>query len=277
MENLSKNNMYSTNVKLDKFYTKPNLVIECLNHLDLNKFNYIVEPSAGEGAFLNPLKKLVGDNVIGYDLSPEADGIIKQDYLKLDEEYKPNTLVVGNPPFGIRCKLAKDFVRHSIKLKAQTIAFILPDVFNKPTYYSLIKNTNYKLIKIVKLPDAGFTIDGDSYHVPCSLFIWELNSDKKCIAWKPNTYTTLDFEFVKPKDLNTKSHIVMKQAVSKKMIINVKEPKSGLHYINPLTLSKSDLIKRLNKINWTGFSATNGGVKALGQEEVIKQYNLIYG
>ena len=46
---MSKKNKYG----LDQFYTKPKVVKKCLETLDLQKYDVIVEPSAGEGSFFN--------------------------------------------------------------------------------------------------------------------------------------------------------------------------------------------------------------------------------
>jgi hypothetical protein len=40
---------------LDQFYTKKNVVIKCLGYLNLDEFDTIIEPSAGDGAFLNEI------------------------------------------------------------------------------------------------------------------------------------------------------------------------------------------------------------------------------
>ena len=37
--------------KLDKFYTKDNIVNYCLSTINLNDYKTIIEPSAGNGAF----------------------------------------------------------------------------------------------------------------------------------------------------------------------------------------------------------------------------------
>ena len=71
--------------------------------------------------FLDYLDKLY----LAYDIEPEDDRIIKQDYLGLDIEYKKGRCIIGNPPFGSRMNLARQFYNKSIKI-ADYIAFILP-------------------------------------------------------------------------------------------------------------------------------------------------------
>jgi hypothetical protein len=65
--------------KLDKFYTKSVIVDLCLLNIDLKNYKTIIEPSAGDGSFSNKIK-----GSISYDIEPGHNGIIKQDFLKLD-------------------------------------------------------------------------------------------------------------------------------------------------------------------------------------------------
>lgn len=41
---------------LDKFYTKTQIAKDCINKLNLNDFNFIIEPSAGNGSFSSLIK-----------------------------------------------------------------------------------------------------------------------------------------------------------------------------------------------------------------------------
>ena len=74
--------------KLDKFYTIPSIVELCINKVNekykLTNFDLIIEPSAGNGSFL---LQLPNENCIGFDISPENDKIIKQDFF----EFNPHT------------------------------------------------------------------------------------------------------------------------------------------------------------------------------------------
>lgn len=62
---------------------------------------------------------------LAYDIEPEDDRIIKQDFLELDIKYKKGRCIIGNPPFGRSMNLARQFYNKSIKI-ADYIAFILP-------------------------------------------------------------------------------------------------------------------------------------------------------
>lgn len=120
----------SNKIELDKYYTPKDTALYCTNKTkeivpDISEF---IEPSAGNGSFSSQIV-----NCIAYDIAPEADGIIKQDFLELDIEYKPKRCVIGNPPFGSRLNLAQKFFKKSIEI-ADYIAFILP--------ISQLQNTN---------------------------------------------------------------------------------------------------------------------------------------
>lgn len=107
----------------DKYYTPIDLATYCINktYEIIGKENIleIIEPSAGNGSFSNQL------NCIAYDIEPEHENIIKQDYLMLDSNYKKGRLIIGNPPYGRCLNLAQKFYKKSIEL-GDYIAFILP-------------------------------------------------------------------------------------------------------------------------------------------------------
>ena len=112
----------SKNIELDKFYTPKQVAKDCIDTFWRTCFDVteIIEPSAGNGAF-----SLQIPNCIAYDLEPEHESIIKQDFLKLDLPYKYGRLIIGNPPFGDRNNLARSFYKKATEL-GDAIAFILP-------------------------------------------------------------------------------------------------------------------------------------------------------
>ena len=80
----------------------------------------IIEPSAGNGSFSSQLV------CTAYDIAPEANGIIKQDFLALNLLYKEGRLIIGNPPFGMHSNsLSIRFFQKACSL-ATYIAFIQP-------------------------------------------------------------------------------------------------------------------------------------------------------
>jgi hypothetical protein len=112
----------SKNIELDKFYTPKQVAKDCIDTFWRTCFGIteIIEPSAGNGAF-----SLQIPNCIAYDLEPEHESIIRQDFLKLNLPYKQGRLIIGNPPFGDRNNLARSFYKKATEL-CDAIAFILP-------------------------------------------------------------------------------------------------------------------------------------------------------
>ena len=122
-----------TKIELDKYYTPKDLAEYCVNKtkeiIGEENISEWVEPSAGCGNFLD----FLGDNCLAYDIVPEDDRIIQQDYLQLQLEYKKGRCIIGNPPFGNRNNLIKKFYNKSIKI-GDYVAFILPiKMFNNTT------------------------------------------------------------------------------------------------------------------------------------------------
>lgn len=157
-------------MSVDKFYTQKEVAQECINLVpELNSYDLIIEPSAGDGSFSSQL------NCIAYDIEPEEKNIIEQDWLTTKPIKNKHILVIGNPPFGSRSSLAKAFIRHSQAIGAETIAFILPNTFSKLTNQSFkLFPKNWKLIIEHRLSNSNFIIQESKqfYYVPCTFYVW---------------------------------------------------------------------------------------------------------
>ena len=247
-------------VELDKFYTNDNVVDWCLSKIDTSLYDLIIEPSAGNGAFS---KKL---NCIAYDIDPEPSSadITKQDFLKIEKPLCDRLLIIGNPPFGERCSLAKSFIRKSIEIEAKTIAFILPNTFNKFSLQRVFPH-NWKLLGVYPLKRDSFNIKGNLYHVPCSFFIWSCYLNGEDLREK-EVKDFKDFEFLHRGD-TTADFTINGNSGKVKEIKDVSNPKAE-HYIR----GSSDIKKILSSINWEFNSSVNGGISWLGKQEIIKQY-----
>ena len=112
-------------IELDKYYTSDELAKYCIETtkkiIGQDNITEYLEPSAGNGAFLNHLPK----DTLSYDIEPEDNRIIKQDFLALDLDYKEGRCIIGNPPYGRVMNLATAFYKKSIQL-GDFISFILP-------------------------------------------------------------------------------------------------------------------------------------------------------
>lgn len=115
----------STKIKNDKYYTSSELakyvVDKTKEIIGSNNITEYLEPSAGSGVFLDFLDK----PYLAYDIEPEDDRIVKQDYLELELEYKKGRCVIGNPPFGRTGKKPVQFFNKLVN-ECDYISFILP-------------------------------------------------------------------------------------------------------------------------------------------------------
>ena len=142
---------------LDQFYTRKVIAQKYYdilrNRVDLDSFDSIIEPSAGNGSFFNLLPP---NKRLGIDLDPKCDGVIKMDYL----DYKPppnkRILVAGNPPFGVNSKSAVLFFNHSATF-ADVIAFIIPRTWKRSTVQNKL-SMDFVLLLSEDLPERGIFI-----------------------------------------------------------------------------------------------------------------------
>ena len=108
----------------DKYYTPESLakklIFITMRVLKNENITEIMEPSAGNGAFSHNIP-----NCRAYDISPEADDIIKADFLALQFRYKKGRLFIGNPPFGTKNWTSRYFFKKCCEI-GDYIAFIQP-------------------------------------------------------------------------------------------------------------------------------------------------------
>ena len=212
---------YRKNTK-DQFYTSPDVAKKCIQILIsvlhdaalhspapvLPLSSYLwVEPSAGNGAFLNNIPETY--DKIGIDIEPACGAgnanIIKQDFLTwVPSEQKTKTnqkpvIIFGNPPFGRQSSLAKAFIAHSCKIASTyIIAFILPRSFVKPSM-SCAFGSHFHCIHSSDVERNAFVLGGGdaSYDVPCVFQIWQRRSVPRIV---PEKITEKGFQDVKGTD-----------------------------------------------------------------------------
>jgi len=252
--------------KYDKYYTNKNIVKICVKlfkkYIKVKNSDLVIEPSAGDGAFIKFLNKY--HNKIYYDIKPEHKDIIKQNYLKLNYKKLINKYnkihIIGNPPFGKKSSTAIKFIKYSCKF-CDSFSFILPKSFDK--YF--VKKTiplNFHLVKSYDLPDNSFNLP-----IKCIFQIWiKKNKDRKIIK---KIKTNSNYKFVKKYEKptfairrvgsksgyiyydnldnkNNNTHYFVKLFKNYKKIIkfNFKEKN---YTLGANSISKMDIIKKLNK------------------------------
>src|SRR5207253_9362646 len=97
----------------------------------------------------------------------EEENIVKTDFLTLDlKKCLPHTkqndyVVIGNPPFGKKGKLAAEFVNKSAQV-VDTIGFILPLTFRRWSIQSKL-NKDLQLIYDINLEPNSFLVNNKIY------------------------------------------------------------------------------------------------------------------
>jgi len=193
---------------LEKFYTNPKIAAQCVNlvkkHVSVQSSDIIIEPSAGKGAFIPFIKKIANHHMF-YDIKPDDENIIKQNFLTLKNNFKHPIHVIGNPPFGRKLSSAIKFIRKCDELKAKSISFILPRSFKKSSVKKSVP-LHYHLKHQIELPNDSFIHHNKPFHIPTIFQIWirKDKSRKKHKILYPNKF----YKFTKDRN---KCHIAVRR------------------------------------------------------------------
>ena len=270
---------------IDKYYTKPNIVEKCIQsikqHMSISEDDIIIEPSAGNGSFIDGIKTLSKNNIF-YDVEPENIEITEQDYLQIPYMTIPKIPsqkihVIGNPPFGRQSSLAIKFIKKSCEF-CNSISFILPKSFKKNSMKKCFP-TNYHMVFEYDIPDNSFLVDNKEYNVPCVFQIWEKREGHREIMERqiPNK----NYRFVKiHEDPDISFRRVGVYAGKIDRTIENKSPQS--HYFIKFTPDTQFTDEELNtlyeQISTLQFDCKNNtvGPKSISKQEVICLLNPIF-
>ena len=263
---------------LDKFYTKPTVVNFCIKKvskfIQIHKKDLILEPSGGEGAFLEGIKSL-GKNYVFYDVMPENKEIIKHDFLTLDVEPLVKSYqrihVIGNPPFGRQSSLAIKFIKKSCTF-CKIISFILPKSFKKESLKKVFP-LNFHLLAEFDLNRNAFLLNGGDYNVPTVFQIW---IQKDYNRQSPRLEKPVNFRFVKKGDNPQISFRRVGVYAGQISTQKINEKSDQSHYfIKFLNMdSNNELIQELKKIMFSE-SLNTVGPRSISKQELIVKFNKI--
>jgi predicted RNA methylase len=258
----------------DKFYTRNHIVLQCLKlvkeHITITTDDIIIEPSAGNGAFLIELEKQYRNKIIAYDIKPENVKIIEKDFLQIENIKGKNVHIIGNPPFGRQSSFAKKFIKKSCEF-ALTISFILPKSFKKDSFQNTF-NEYFHLIYSIDLEKNAFIIDQETHNVPCVFQIWlKKDTKRKKTIIEDSKY----IEFVK-KDDSPQLSIRRVGVNSGKCEKNIDTKNIQSHYFVKL---KEDIdidifLDKFSALNFTEKDDTVGP-RSISKKEFIKHVNQI--
>ena len=248
-------------MKLDQFFTNPDIVDQCVSTINWADYDVVIEPSAGAGAFYH---KIVGEK-IGLDLEPKTDGVIQQDFFtfhKYSRFNREQILVIGNPPFGKNSSLAIKFFNHAASF-ADTIAFVLPRTFRKASVINKL-SVRFNLIVENILPTNSFHLpDGTIYDVPCVWQVWGYGAQRPTIEI---VTTHPDFEFVE----NDPDFVVQRVGANAGWTHKDLTKSRSSHY---LIRASDDVYQRMKAINWEDSSKYDtAGNPSISKAELIEKY-----
>lgn len=283
---------------LDQFYTRSSVAQDCVD-LALqwaNKLGYdiaklkVLEPSAGSGSFIRAFQDK-GVKIDGYDIAPKDKSIKTLDFLTSaisKPGIRDNLIVVGNPPFGKRAKLAIDFINKAFNY-SDTVVFILPLQFYKHSAQSKI-NQDARLVYSAKLPEKSFTFMGEDYGVRCCIQVWTIKPHGHDLRLRSSPITkhphfdmwqynntrlaekyfdkdTYDWDFAVPRQgYKDYSH---KQTDPDKM-----DRRTQWIFFKAYTPQVLDNLKRLD---FTKLSLKNTSTPGFGKADVIEEYQILFG
>lgn len=253
----------------DKFYTHPDIAKKYFEiFLNLNlKTDYYLEPSAGNGSF----SLLLPSGSIAIDILPESDSIIKADYLTFPINLD-NLTIIGNPPFGERNNMAKAFIRKACQ-EAQTIAFVLPEVFEK-SIMQINFSSDFKLVFSEKLDSDSFVLNGLPYNVHSVFHVWTKHEVDLPDLRKPYLKITECEDFYFSKRENS-DFFVFGSAPTKCIPPSSVTANNRGYYIKVKEgISTDSVLNIFSNSDWktVGKSGVSGGVFWLTGQELIEGY-----
>ena len=258
---------------IDKYYTKKSVVELCINYIKekllINENDLVIEPSAGDGSFIEAIKT-ISHNYEFYDLEPDNDDIVKQNYLDYDtsdiQEKYDNIHIIGNPPFGRQSSLAIKFIKKSCDF-CNSVSFILPKSFKKESLKKTVP-INFHLIFEIDLPINSFLVKGVEHDVPCIFQIWEKRNYNRDVCEKIEPIGFIFVEKTKDPDISFRRVGVN----AGKIDTNILDKSIQSHYFIKFTNNKplDDIINSLIQINYS-FNNTVGP-KSISKQELIKEF-----
>lgn len=281
---------------LDKFYTLPAYAKKCIDKVfeefDINTFDLIVEPSAGNGSFLTQIPRARGpqskrkNKIVGLDIAPEHPDIIKQDFFKYKPplkttELKQNILVIGNPPFGRVSSIAIKFFNHAAEW-ANVIAFIIPRTFRKPSVQNKL-NKMFHLVYDEEVPTKPCCFQPQMM-VKCCFQIWQRKDEERETIRLSTKHNDWDFLPYGPLDDDKQptppngADFALRAYGGKIGDIRTEglselRPKSW-HWIKA-NIDTQELIHRFSNLDYSD-SLNTARQNSMGRGELVRLYTLSY-
>lgn len=231
-----------------------------------------IEPSAGEGAFLHPLRD-AGRTVKAIDLVPRAPGIERGNFLANHDIFAgkhPTTVVIGNPPFGKNACTAVRFFNHAAE-RADVIAFIVPRTFRKPSLENRL-DPMFHLAENRDVDDFAFILDGRAHDVPCAWQIWTKKPVRREIRIPPPVDHLIAY--------TNPAHacFAMRRVgfyAGRVFTTDFRDLRLTTHYF--IKEMEAGVMEKLRGVNWTDLAGQTVGARSLSKAEIAFKLAELYG
>lgn len=252
---------------MDKFYTCDEVVDDILckinEHITPTENDLVLEPSAGNGAFLNKMKYV---NIIALDIQPEADNIQSGDFFEYTIPTNYDKIhVIGNPPFGRNGSLALKFMKHAMKF-SESVSFVLPRSFMKDSFLMRIPS-GFELVHNEVLPRDSFLKDGVVYNVPCVFQIW-IKNPSHIVAFK--NAEPRGYKFVKKDEQHD---IAFRRVGGRSGMITSATESCNINCFYFIKFERDFDIEALQKISWDDCRDNTAGPRSISKRELILKFN----
>ncbi len=249
---------------LDQFYTDPavakNFVKLLSEKVDLSNMS-LLEPSAGQGAFVQPLSEF--GEVLAYDLEARGQDIRKANFLT-DDVFpdSDNIAVIGNPPFGFSSLMAIKFFNRAAK-NAKLIAFILPRTFRKVSVQNKL-DRNFWLFHDENVPSKSFIRNDRMHDVPCAWQIWKRRKEQRRYITKPDVSHIIEYT-----NIHNADFAFRRVGGRAGEILPLRDGQTysaqSTYFIRALWDNAADL---LASIDWTDIRNSTVGVRSVSKREI---------
>ncbi len=249
----------------DQFYTNDALADDLVRLVLKRKLPdnaLFVEPAAGTGAFVRPLREM-GRTVLAVDIDPQSNGIRRGDFLASDFiPIAPLVVVIGNPPFGFASSLAIRFFNKAAE-KAKIIAFIVPRTFRKQSVRDKL-NLSFHLRHDQDIPKNAFIKDGQPHDVPCAFQIWVRQPTKRKRTEMPDISHLIHFT------TPDKAHFALRRVGGRagQILPGTHHTPSTTYFIRGV---RPGIRKVLERIDWSDIREQTAGVRSISKLEIAEK------
>lgn len=254
---------------VDRFYTRPELAHSLAKEVAARwpgSDVLFVEPSAGAGAFVAPLRN-ISRKVRAMDIEPAKGGIRRGNFLAMHDLFAGEhsaVVVMGNPPFGKNASLAVRFFNRAAD-HADEIAFIVPRTFRKASVQKRL-HRHFHLVCDRDVADDAFLKDGSIHDVPCAWQIWARRDYPR-----PEAETPCIDHLVQFLKAPARADFAMRRVgfyAGRVETERLSSLSKTTHYF--MREKAEGVIDILRAIDWTKTAAQTAGVRSLSKTEIAR-------